>query len=229
MEKFMKCELNSLYWNNSSYLYENHKKVMSHFEIALNYYNLDKVLHGSWMNYVLENSKSDIVGFIESDCIPLNRKIIDDCIDYVKKSGTFIGMAQCANHIPPFNHIYAAPCFYFILRDFWKEIGKISFLETPRSDVGEEICRVCDERKITYKAVYPTYFEKPADEGVWKLANYGYYGIGTVFGDSIYHLYQGRLQKNAKLFKLRCKQVIKGEFDCKNFHSSVNFFEGKVF
>ena len=225
----MKVELNTLYWNNGSYLVESHKQVMDHFGLSVNYHNLDKVHHGLWMDWLLENSSSDIVGIIENDCIPLNPEIIQYCIDYVSQSGTFIGMAQCANHIPPFNHIYAAPCFYFISTEFWKSIGKPSFLENSRSDVGEEISRICDENRITYKALYPTHFERPSDEGIWKLANYGYYGIGTVFDNSIYHLYQGRLAKNAELFKLRCEQVINGTFSTDGFISSTEHFNGKIF
>lgn len=225
----MKIEINSLYWNNGEELCKLHKEVMNHFKIPVNYYNCDNCPHGAWINSILENSNSDIVGIIENDCIPIKKEIIDECINYVKNSGTFIGMAQCSNHIHPFNHIYAAPCFYFISKDFWINTGKISFSENNRSDVGEELCRYCDERKITYKAIYPTFFEKPADEGVWKLTNYGYYGIGTLFGDSIYHLYQGRKKQNIELFKKRCQQVIKGKFNKKGFLSSTEFYNGKVF
>lgn len=225
----MKIDLNTLYWDNGTYLVESHKKVMDHFNLDVNYHNIDKLHHGLWMDNLLKETTSDIVGIIENDCIPLNREIIDYCIDYVKQSGTFIGMAQCANHIPPYNHIYAAPCFYFISKSFWDSIGQPSFLETPQSDVGEHICRICDQYKLTYKALYPTHFERPADEGIWKLANYGYYGIGTVFGNSVYHLYQGRMQKNADLFAKRCQEVIDGTFSTDGFISSTEFFNGKVF
>ena len=225
----MKVELNSLYWDNGKYLYEHHKKVIDHFKIPLNYHNIDGLHHGLWMDSILENSTADVIGFIENDCIPLNREIIDYCIDYVSKSKTFIGMAQASNHIHPYNHIFAAPCFYFISREFWNWLGKPSFLETRNSDVGQEISRICDGHKINYKALYPTCFERPADEGVWKLGNYGYYGIGTVFGDSVYHLYQGRKEQNAELFKLRCQQVIDGTFNTNGFISSTEYFNGTVF
>ena len=184
---------------------------------------------GFGLNHILENSKSDVIGFIENDCIPLNREIVEYAINYVQQSGTFIGAAQVANHIPPFNHIYAAPCFYFISREFWNSLGKPSFTETARSDVGEEISRIADERKITYKAIYPTHFERAPEEGIWKLGNYGYYGIGTVFGNNIYHLYQGRYQKNIELFKLRCQEIIDGTFSTNGFNSSTDHYKGKVF
>jgi hypothetical protein len=225
----MKFEINSLYWDNGKHLVKSHTQVMNHFDLPINYYNLNGVHHGLWMNYVLENSTSDIVGFIENDCVPLNREIVDYSIDYVSKSGTFIGCAQVANHIPPFDHIYAAPCFYFISREFWNDIGKPSFLETPRSDVAEEISRLADENKLTYKALYPTHFERSPEEGIWKLSNYGYYGIGTVFADSVYHLYQGRHQQNADLYKLRCEQIVNGTFSTESFNSSTEYYNGKVF
>ena len=57
---------------------------------------------------------------------------------------------------------------------------------------------------------------------------YGYYGIGTLFGDKIYHLYQGRVGVNVELFKNRCNQILEGHFDKSQMYSSLREFNGKV-
>ena len=69
----------------------------------------------------------------------------------------------------------------------------------------------------------PTYFEKPSPEGIWPLSNLGYYGIGTVFDNSIYHLYQSRMAENIEMFVKRCDQVIKGNLTMETFTSATTF------
>ena len=208
----MITEINTLYWNNGSYLIESHKKVMEYLDIPVNYHNIDGANPGLWMNYVLENSKSDIIGFLDNDCVPLNKQIIETVIEDIIKSETFVGIAQSSNHIYPYNHIFAGPGFFFISRKCWNALGKPSFVENPRSDIAEEVSHVAEENKVFYRAIYPTYFERKPIDGIWRLSNYGNFGIGTLFGDSIYHLYQGRYQQNADLFKKRCDDIVNGTF-----------------
>jgi hypothetical protein len=217
----MKIDIHTLYWNNGEYLIKSQKKVMDHFQIPVIYHNLDDYPHGKWMDEVLENSTSDIVGFFDNDCVPLNRQIVDYAINYVATNKTFIGTAQVSNHIAPYSHIFAAPCFFFICREAWIQLGKPSFSENTRSDVAEEVSYRAEEHKLSYKALYPTHFERESTEGIWKLSNYGYFGIGTVFANSIYHLYQGRFKQNADLFAKRCQEIIDGTFTTNGMRNSI--------
>ena len=156
----MKVEINTLFWDNGKDLTEYQRKVMDYFGIPVNYYNINGIRPGNWMNDVLYTSKSDIIGFIDNDCVPINKDIIDYCCKYLSDFGSIIGIAQASNHIPPFNNIFVGPGFFFIHRDLWEKTNKLSMLETERSDVCEEICRVLDINKVSYKAIYPTFFEK---------------------------------------------------------------------
>ena len=217
----MKVEIHSLYWDNAEYLVDSHKKVMNHFNIPVNYHNINGLRHGIWLDDVMSSEDCDIVGFIEPDCIPLNDKIIKTCIEYVTTTKTMIGTAQCSNHIAPFNHIFVAPSFMFIDRQTWINLGRPSFKETPRGDVAEEISWKMDENKMTYRTLYPKWFEKIPPEGIWNLSNYGYFGIGTVFVNSVYHLFQGRTQENQELFNKRCEEVVSGNFSTSGFTSSI--------
>lgn len=224
----MKVEIHSLYWDNAEYLVDSHKKVMNHFNIPVNYHHINGADHGSWIDMVMESSTADIVGILDIDCIPLNKDIIPKSIEYVSNTKSFIGLAQCANHIFPYSHICAAAVFYFIYRDIWLRLGKPSFKSNHRGDVSEEISYLAEENKIPYKALYPTCFEREPVEGVWRLGNYGYFGIGTVFENSVYHLYQCRYQQNKDLFAKRCEDVINGTFSTDGFYSSVEEYQGKL-
>lgn len=215
------------YPGNNQEMVEHHRKVYNKFEIPVNY-TIAQVRHGHFMDYTIQNTDADIFLFIDSDCVILDRSIIDECLDYVITNDSFIGPAQATNHIPPKSHIFAAPSFLMITKSCYQKLGSPSFLETNRSDVAQELSYIAEENAKRYKCIYPTMFDTIPLEGVWRLGNYGYYGIGTLFGDKIYHLYQGRVGVNVELFKNRCNQILEGHFDKSQMYSSLREFNGKV-
>ncbi len=224
----MKLEFNTLYWDNTpESQVQAHKKVVNHLKIPVNYYP-ENTHHGAWMDRVCRQSQSDIIGFFDSDCVPISRDAVMECVKYVQKNKTFIGIAQASNHIPPKSHIYAAPAFFLIHKECWQSIGA-SFLETRRGDVGEEFCYKAEAMGIRYRCLYPSTFEREPVEGLWPLGNYGYYGIGTTFENTVYHLYQGRMGTNLQLFLDRCEEIVNDTFD-NRFHTSARTFgyKGKI-
>lgn len=171
------------------------------------------------MDAILHQSKADIIVFIDNDCIPLSKKAVVESIQWTWENHSFLGLAQAANHIQGGNHIYAAPAFLAITRDAWTRLGKPSMIPTSRGDVAEELSWKAEESGLVYKALYPTYFHHQSDDGLWKLGNYGHYGIGTIFADRFFHLYQGRLSKNVELFDEICTKVKSNTFCTDNFVS----------
>lgn len=229
MEVSVKVEFNTLYWDNTpSVQMDAHRQVMNHFELPVNYYE-QNAPHGAWMDFIVQRSQSDIIVFFDSDCVPVDKDAVMDCIRFVQKTGTFLGIAQASNHIPPKSHIYAAPAFYVMNRQCWYDIGKPSFSETSRSDVAEEVTYVAEAKGVRYRCLYPTTFEREPVEGIWPLGNYGYYGVGTTFENTVYHLYQGRMGNNIELFTQRCNEIINGEFD-NRFHTSskIKNYKGNI-
>lgn len=226
----IKISLNSLYWPGSDpRLVENHKTVTSHFGLKVNYHE-EKINHGVWIDRVLKTSDADVVGFFDIDCIPLQKSSTLNLIKFVAKNKSIAGAAQASNHIPPMTHVYVAPCAFFIWRKLWVELGEPSFSETTKSDVGENVNYIAEANGVRMQALYPTKFESEPEEGVWRLNNYGFFGIGTVFGDDqFYHLYQSRMDNNIELFAKRCNEVINGTFDSSSFYKSTDFsYSGKV-
>ena len=224
----MNISIHTLSFTNSNPdLINYHKKIYDKFEIPVNY-TIANVRHGHFMDHMIRTIDSDVFLFIDSDCVILDRSIIDDCLEYVSKNDSFIGPAQATNHIPPKSHIFAAPAFLMITKSCYQKLGSPSFLETSRSDCAEELSYIAEEKAKRYRCIYPTMFDTIPLEGVWRLGNYGYYGIGTLFGDRIYHLYQGRVGVNVELFKKRCNQILEGNFDKSEMHSFMKEFNGKV-
>ena len=210
-------EIFCLHWDNiDPRMMTAHKEVMEHFNIPVAYHaiNMD---HGQWMTEVVKLSTADVIGFIEPDCIPLSREKLSECFEYVITNNTFCGIAQASNHIEPKNHIYAAPGFFAITKTAYHNLGSPSFMCTMRGDTGEEVSWTAESLGYNYRVILPTHYEKPSKEGIWNLGPLGYYGIGTVFNDTVYHLYQGRYNDNVELFVKRCKEVIAGTFSTAGF------------
>jgi hypothetical protein len=224
----MKVSIHCLYWSTvNPSVFENHKMVLDKFELPA-FYTKKNIPHGMWMNNVCNNFDSDVFVFFDIDCVPLERKIFDDSLEYVIKHNTFLGNAQASNHIKPMSHVFAAPSFFMITKDCYNELGKPTFSETSRSDVAQEVSYIAEERGKRYKCIYPTKFEGIPLEGVWRLSNYGLYGIGTLFQDKIYHLFQGRFNKNVELFGKRCQEIMRDSFDMSEMHDSLGEFNGPI-
>jgi len=220
----IQVEIFCLHWDNiDPRMMVAHKAVMQHFEIPVTYHGIN-MDHGTWMTKVMEVSQGDVIAFIEPDCIPLNKNKFLECIQYVAAYDTFCGIAQASNHIEPKSHIYAAPGYFVITKNAYNNIGCPTFMCTIRGDTGEEVSWAAEAKGYDYKVILPTHYEKsPREGGVWNLGPIGQYGIGTVFSDTVYHLYQGRYNDNVELFVKRCEEVIAGTFSTTGFKECIKF------
>jgi glycosyltransferase involved in cell wall biosynthesis len=196
-----------LAWDNvDQRIIDAQKSVLDHFKIDYTLHR-ENVDHGQWMNSIMESSTDEVVGFLDVDCVPLNSQIVPAAQTYCVKNKSFIGIAQVSNHIPPAAHIYAAPAFFFINRQAWHDLDKPTFAVTVSSDVAENVSYAAEERGLPYRALYPVKCAEP----LWRLGNYGMYGIGTEFIGGIYHLYQSRMSENMKMFERVCEEVVSNE------------------
>lgn len=225
----MKIEFHTLHWNNiPKEQIDAHKMVMDYFDLPINYHN-ENVNHGLWMDRVFQQSDSDLIVIFDVDCVPVSKQKVMDCIRYVKNSKSFLGLAMVANHIPPKSHIYAGGVFYVVARECWEKLGRPSFTETRRGDTTEEFTYRAEEAGVRYRCLFPTTFEREPVEGIWPLAGYGYYGIGTTYDDTVYHLFQSRIGNNMDLFVKRCHEIVDGTFDNSTHINARTYdYKGKI-
>lgn len=225
----VKVSLNTLYYPNSNPNFINAaKSVHDHFGLKVNYWE-HQVRHGYWMDEVIRSTDADVVGFLDIDCIPLTKDAVSELVKFVVKNKSIAGCAQATNHIAPMTHVFVAPCCFFIWKPLYEALGRVSFMETNRSDVCEELCYVAESNGVRMKAHYPSFFEREPEEGVWRLGNYGLYGVGTTFANKFYHLYQSRFQSNVDLFIERCSQVVNGTFTTDGMYECTDFsFKGRI-
>ncbi len=213
----------SFHWDNfSPKVLQAHKRVMKHFGIDVQY-TQENIPHGEWLDRVIGQGKSKVIAIIEPDLIPLNLDVVKQAAVYVYENDTFLGCAQASNHIYPASHIFASPAFFFITPNCYEKLGRPSFMpKKNRGDVAQELSYRAEELGIRYRTLYPSCFERGSEEGIWALGSYGFFGIGTVFAGSVYHLFQSRLAQNVELFVQRCDEVINNKFDTSGFISSTD-------
>ena len=223
----MKIMISTLVWSNiDKRIVDSHKKVCEHFGIPVTYFYED-IHHGPWMDRIYKTyTEPDVYGFFDIDCVPIKAEALRKSLDLVKK-GYLVGPAQATNCIRERYHLFASPAFFFISKDLYHKIGSPSTANNAISDTNQELTRHAEKQLLPYRYWMPTKFEREPVEGIWRLAGYGYYGIGTVYdNDLIYHLYQSRFGINAQLFSERCNEIVNGTFDSSNFYKSTEEYRG---
>lgn len=207
-----------------------HHRVFTHFDTPVQYATglANAITHGDWMTETCRQNTADVAVFFDVDCVPCNATALADAVQYCLEFDSFIGIAQVSNHIAPRSHIYAAPSFLALSRSCYESLGRPALTANPRADVGEELSYAAEEKNLTYRCLYPTAFDAISPEGLWRMGNYGFYGIGTLFEEQIYHLYQSRMNKCVTLFERRCFEICNGQFDVSNMYSSRAHFRDET-
>jgi hypothetical protein len=197
-----------------------HQSVTEHFTLPMRYYR-ENTYHGAWMDRVIAAADEDVVGFFDVDAVPTNAEIVTTAAEYAVTRRTFIGNAQTSNHLDRW-HVFAAPSFFFISRAAWLTMQRPSFQDTHNCDVAQNISRTAERFGLDYRCLYPTHWERPTTEGVWKLSNYGHFAVGTHYHGGVYHLYQSRFNLNVALFVTRCAEITNGTFTTDGMHSTFD-------
>jgi len=65
-----------LAWDNvDQRIIDAQKSVLVHFNIDYTLHR-ENVDHGQWMNRIMEASTNQVVGFLDVDCVPMNRQSV---------------------------------------------------------------------------------------------------------------------------------------------------------
>lgn len=187
----MLLSINTLCWTNSNpILKEAHEKVMKKFGYKINY-TIKNINHGEWMDSIFNEIKSDIYLFIDVDCLPLYSNVIQESLNYVM-NGYMVGNAQVTNCINAKHDLFCAPSYLMIGRDYYESIGKPSCINNSISDVAQNLTRNAVQHNKRIRMYFPTSFQGVGPGGIWRLGPYGYYGLGTIFDEKTFHMFNSR-------------------------------------
>jgi len=177
------------------------KNVFNHLDIPINQY-VGEVRHPQFLDFIINNIEADYFIFFDVDCVPLKTKIVEYLIDEIGEE-TMIGIEQQSNLRNFPEHIYAGPACFAISKKFYDYIGKVSFNETHRGDVAEELTFTCEKLEIPFKVMEKTHSEN----NLWPLKGGRYFGHGTTYGDNLlYHQFE--IRKNIGNFINKCNYII---------------------
>lgn len=186
---------------------EYQKKVMDHFDIKI-----EQIIPNNWGThaggvdkYIAScNRNWEYLVLFDVDCIPLDNTIVNEGIDWAMNNLGIFSVAQCASHIPD-SIIYASPAFMVFSRETYDLLGSPKFIQTNRSDCGGELSHVCNDKGYPLNLMYPTHIEKAK----WKLGDKGMFGLGTTYGNRIYHHFEAR-QNRVNSFVKKCNSILDG-------------------
>jgi hypothetical protein len=145
--------------------------------------------HGLFIENLLLNFPDNLVGIIDIDCVLSSQSFLLLCENKVQKSGTIIGLAQSANHLPSRDQIYAAPAFMVINGKAWHALDKPSLVADGQFDTAQRLTHELIQRNMPVDIVMPDCHSNTGP--VWPLADKGTFGIGTFYGEKqAFHLFQ---------------------------------------
>jgi len=164
-----------------------HKKCCDKLELEVIYhkekfyddYDAVYTAHGNFMTSVLEKEK-DIACFLDIDCLPYKKSVLEKSYSWAKDNKSFVGHAQNISHTNMRNHIYAAASLLFVSKEAWNNLGSPSmswFVQNGNQiDTAQILTLRADQIGMEYQLMYPLGW----DEGDgYKLGGYGRYGTGT--------------------------------------------------
>ncbi|MBI4657885.1 MAG: hypothetical protein HY735_03380 [Verrucomicrobia bacterium] len=187
------------------------QKVFAHFNIPINHLFADfpNCSHGEGIDRFVAtiNDGCDYLLLFDTDALPLRRDFIDIAYDKIRDKRTVFGVAQQSNHIAvngTVNHVYAGPCAFAISRKMYIGLGRPTFAETPRSDCAEEITWRAEELGYTICLMFPSHVH----EKRWRLGNGHQFGIGTTYGDCVFHAFAQAEEESKQLFLQKCEEIL---------------------
>jgi hypothetical protein len=191
---------------------EYQQRVFARLGIPLNHILVDfsRFTHGAAIDYFLTKIGAlyDYLVLFDTDAVPLKPGFIDLAYEKIRDKRTLFGLAQQSNHIfvnGSKNHVYVGPGTLAISRSMYIRLGRPTFQETIRSDAAEELTWRAEELGYTIALVFPSHVH----ERLWDLGNGHCFGVGTTYGDSIFHAFQQGNEKSLRLFIRTCKAILK--------------------
>lgn len=210
------------------------QKVFNYFGIPVNYIYLPFEMgfpYGEGINrYVAQTLDiTDYYLFFDLDAIILKKDSIEEIIKKISDKKTVWGISQESTHIIKEGNTSVHPYAGFSCCGFSKELyvglGKPTFSETYRGDIGEEVTYMCENLGYNVCLSYPVEYHELTDEEMANTGNarHGWVnhvglGLGTTFGNGlVYHQFHTSLNpktgklaipRAADLFIQKAKQAI---------------------
>jgi hypothetical protein len=213
--------------NLSKQLIEDHKKVCDKIGIQVEYHSHDFIddydalytTHGNFMTSVME--QEEVACFLDLDCLPHNKKLIEKAYNWAVENNSFVGNAQNISHTQMRNHIYAAASFLIVTQNAWNTLGRPDlkwFVENNiQIDTAQILTLRADQIGMPYQLSYPLGYDEPEE---YKLSGYGMYGTGTLYPATWHYFRISKLQNSIPdLWTKRVNNILNNQKIISNYSS----------
>lgn len=184
---------------------ESQRKVFEHFGLTIHQIKPDVWRgHGGSIDHFIQNHKKrwDYILLLDIDCIPLDKDIVPETIEWIMNNDGLFSVAQKASHIPN-SIVYASPAYLGFSRKTYDLLGRPTFGCTDRSDCAGELTYISHEKDLEVKLLYPTEVEIPR----WDLDGNIKFGTGTNYENRVYHYFESRKNRQQNFID-KCKTII---------------------
>lgn len=198
---------------------EDHQKCSEKIGIKVNYFKDDHHdddpdyaynSHGKFLDSVMEESNEDVVCFIDIDCLPTNKEMLDNSFRWSLKNKSMVGNAQNVSHGGVKALIYAAPSLLMISKKLWQNLEKPSFCwefkDGRQYDTAQNFTIAAEVANVNYRLFYPIGYDQETEKE-WILSGYGKYGRGTLYPASWHYFRISDIKRNDKIPQLWSKRV----------------------
>ena len=192
------------------------KAVFRHFGFQIQQVYNNEFSHGDFLNDICRQvTDAEYLIVFDIDCIPVNKKWIDDLLADLKQPDSLVGAAQTANHLRDGKNLYISPFFFAIATEYLKELNypdmrmteqikKAMIFRTPWMQVS--ICRKSLPNRVAgWYSGGPRILKKT--NGRYTTRNITRFGLGTTYHDNIYHAFYSRSNLSNRFLE-KCKQII---------------------
>lgn len=209
----MHFSIHSFYWENKQHYADRQKQVFAHFGYDVQQTCATGMQHGVWMDSVLNAATDDVILIADIDAIPtLPHTVADDIA--LAATGVLVGCRGMPNHIHPLRD-YAGAWWFAIRPSVWRAMGSPSaeandMIAIPtnetRVDVAQRITDAARAQNIPIKLHEPVHCAYPE----WDLPGKPKaYGVGTLYENGVFHLFNSRVFSNTGFFDAACDMALK--------------------
>lgn len=195
------------------------KAVFRHFGFQIEQVFNNFFSHGDFLNDICKRvTDTKYLIVFDIDCIPVNKKWINDLLKDLKQPATLVGAAQTANHLREGKNLYISPFFFAIATSYLKELNYPDMRMTEQIkksndfpdavDAGQHLSEVVVQRGGNLVYWWPTHIE----EDKWPLYHpeHRRFGLGTTYNDNIYHAFYSRSNLSNR-FQKKCKKLLEND------------------
>jgi hypothetical protein len=201
---------------------EQHKQCCDKLKIKVEYsvipYEKDFLTryyqHGEFLNWTMNNSSSETVCFMDLDCLPYDKNILEKVYTWVNETQSFCGNAQNISHTALRNQIYAAPSMLMIHKKAYQDLDcpdlKCVYENNlTQIDTAQILTIRANQIGYNYQLLYPIGYDGPE---TYSLGGYGNYGVGTLYAGT-YHYFalSENLESLSKLWNQRVNNILNQE------------------